>query len=121
MVHSPQKVLFPDTSHTGAGIVLQLHPTVPVKTEQGVLPAFPQEHIRSSLELSCLKQCLDLQQRLAMAQGAISQLTGPIDFSTQPASPAPRSPKAATGKPCSIWQLRHVLLTQLACKPVLAV
>ena len=57
-----------------------------------------QEHIRCSLELSCLAQCLDLQQRLAMAQQAISQLTGPTDFSAQAPSPAPRSPKTGPGK-----------------------
>ena len=77
------------------------------------LSAALQEHIRCSLELSCLTQCLDVHQRLAMAQGAISELTGPIDFSAQPASPAPRSPKSAPGKTafsCRLYAMktRHV-------------
>ena len=56
-----------------------------------------QEHIRCSLELSCLRQCLDRPQREAMAQAAVSQLTGPIDFPAQPASPAFRPSAAGPG------------------------
>ena len=72
-------------------------------------PAALQEHIRCSLELSCLAQCLDLHQRMGMAQEAISQLTGPLDFSAQPPSPAPRSPKSGPGK-ATLQQACHTLL-----------
>ena len=56
-----------------------------------------QEHIRCSLELSCLEQCLDRPQRQAMAQAAISELTGPLTSPAQAPSPVTRSPRAAQG------------------------
>ena len=56
-----------------------------------------QEHIRCSLELSCLAQCLDRPQRHAMAQAAIAELIGPITSPAKPPSPLTRSPRAAQG------------------------